>query len=190
MAEWAAADAMTDPTFQTMLIKIVLIGQYFVHRLLSTQHYLDWHAMTELIPDDFNEGERFIQQYFTRLSLIRFVQSEIDEVLEEISHIFRVTKKEENSRRGHGFEPRWKVEIDKTEFFYEQQNSKRGRTFEPQWEIENEEFENFEGKQNYKTGHKFDTRRESNDKELNPFEATLETIPVRIQQSNRMKSMI
>ena len=26
VAEWAAADAMKDPTFQTMLIKIVLIG--------------------------------------------------------------------------------------------------------------------------------------------------------------------
>ena len=31
VAEWVAADAMTDPTFQTMLIKIVLIGRYFVH---------------------------------------------------------------------------------------------------------------------------------------------------------------
>ena len=70
VAEWAAADAMKDPTFKTMLIKIVLIGRYFLHRLLSTQHYLDWHATTELIPSDFVEGERFIQQYFNRSSLI------------------------------------------------------------------------------------------------------------------------
>ena len=31
VAEWAAADARDDPTFKTMLIKIVLIGRYFVH---------------------------------------------------------------------------------------------------------------------------------------------------------------
>ena len=49
VAEWAAADARDDPTFKTMLTKIVLIGRYFLHRLLSTQHYLDWHAITELI---------------------------------------------------------------------------------------------------------------------------------------------
>ena len=30
-AEWAAADAMTDLTFQTTLTKIVLIGRYFFH---------------------------------------------------------------------------------------------------------------------------------------------------------------
>ena len=97
---------MKDPTFQTMLIKIVLIGRYFFHRLLSTQHYLDWHATTELIiPDDFVEGERFIQQYFNRLSLIRFVQSEINEIQEEISHIFRVTKEQQNSGGGNWFEP-------------------------------------------------------------------------------------
>ena len=58
VAEWAAADELTDLTFKTMLTKIVLIGQYFLHPLLSTQHYLDWHAITELIiPSDFNEGE-------------------------------------------------------------------------------------------------------------------------------------
>ena len=31
VAEWAAADELTDPTFKTMLIKIVLIGRYFLH---------------------------------------------------------------------------------------------------------------------------------------------------------------
>ena len=103
VAEWAAADEWKDPAFQTMIVKIVLIGQYFLHRLLSTQHYLDWHAITELIPSDFVEGERFIQQLFNRSSLIRFVQSEIDEVQEEISHIFRVTAEQENSRGGYGF---------------------------------------------------------------------------------------
>ena len=63
VAEWAAADEWNDPTFKTMLTKIVLIGRYFLHRLLSTQHYLDWHAITELFPADFNEDERFIQQF-------------------------------------------------------------------------------------------------------------------------------
>ena len=61
VVEWVAADAMIDPTFETMLIKIVLIGQCFFHQLLSTQHYLDWHATTELIiSSDFNEGEWFV----------------------------------------------------------------------------------------------------------------------------------
>ena len=60
VAEWVAADELTDPTFQTMLIKIVLTGRYFVHRLLSTQHYLDWETITELFPYDFNEGEWFV----------------------------------------------------------------------------------------------------------------------------------
>ena len=74
VAQWVGADELTDPTFQAMLTKIVLIGRYFLHRLLPTQHYLDCHTTTELIPTDFNEGERFIQQFFNRSSLICFVQ--------------------------------------------------------------------------------------------------------------------
>ena len=67
VAEWVATDAMIDPTFETMLIKFVLIGRYFFHWLLPTQHYLDWDITTELFPYDFNEGEWFIQQFFNRL---------------------------------------------------------------------------------------------------------------------------